>query len=139
MANLINLANKQQVYLERLKAGLEKDYDKVHEELLNRIRQVLTALDVDNLQDLTKKKLEKVLLDLKTVHNEIVKPQMQKLLDGGLQELSKFSTQLEIVGLTSTIANPPTLKALKAAEVFKVALDKPIQATGELLKPFMLD
>lgn len=136
MATPTDLANQQQVYLERLKAGYIKDWKSTHEELRQRIKQVLVALDVENLQELTRKELQKVLFGLRAAHLEVSGPAMLGF-QKQLPELAGYSAGLEVAGLTSLVPNPPRFNMPTAELAFKAALENPVQATGELLTTFI--
>lgn len=132
MATPIDLANRQQVYLERLKAGYIKGWQPVQRQLRDRIRQVLGALEIDNLQNLTRKELQKVLFGLRAAQLEVTAPAMSEFI-GQLPGLAEYAAGLEVAGLRSLVANPPRFNMPTAKLAFEAALQNPVQATGELL------
>ncbi len=121
MAKPIDLANRQQVYLERLKAGYVKEWRPVQESLRRRIKQVLTALDIDNLQDLKRKELQKVLFGLRAAHLEVSIPAMGEFLNNRLPELAAYASGLEISSLKQLAKVPFPPPAVNSA---MLAFDK---------------
>lgn len=138
MATPIDLANRQQVYLERLKAGFVKDWNPVQESLRRRIKQVLVSLDIETMQDLDRRELQRVLADLREAHVAVSAPAMTEFLRN-MPELANFAAGLEVAGLSSLVANPPRFNMPTAVQAYKAAVENPIQATGELLKTFVQD
>lgn len=132
MATPIDLAARQQVYLERLKSGYIKQWQPVQENLRNRVRQVLAALDVENLQELTRKELQKALFGLRAAQLEVTAPAMSEFL-GQMPGLAEYAAGLEVAGLASLVANPPRFNMPTAKLAYQAALENPVQATGELL------
>ena len=139
MATPIDIANRQQVYLERLKAGYVRDWKGTQDNLRRRVREVLAALDVEGLQELPRKELNKVLIQLREAQMFVTAPAMTEFLETKMPELAKMAVALEITGLTSTIKAPPRFNAPTAKLAFEAALQNPVQATGELLATFVKD
>lgn len=132
MASPIDLANRQQVYLERLKAGQVSNWNRVHGELRRRVRTVLAALEVSDLQDLTRKELEKALFGLRSAMMEVTAPAMDAFASE-LPGLADYAANLEITGLRSLVANPPRFNAPTAKLAYQAALESPVQASGEMV------
>jgi SPP1 gp7 family putative phage head morphogenesis protein len=132
MATPIDLAAQQQVYLERLKSGFMLGWRPVQAELRDRMRQVLAALNVTNLQELTRKELQKALFGLRAAHLEVSSPAMASFM-AQMPELAAYAAGLELTGLVSLVVNPPIFNAPTASLAYKAALENPVQATGQLL------
>lgn len=139
MATPIDLANRLQVYLERLKAGHVRDWQSVQGNLRNRTREVLAALEVEGLQELSRKQLQRVLIDLREAQMFVTAPAMTDFLATKLPDLAAFAASLEVTGLASAIVNPPIFNAPTARLAYEAALASPVQATGELLATFVND
>lgn len=141
MPNPRDVLSRHQVYLERLKTGYVKDYDQAIADAETAIREVLQALEVEKLSELSRKRLRQLLSDLRDAQAPIYQAQQQKLTDD-LQELSKSEALFEHQVIT-TIANAAAIKAAIKKPKPKVTWQdlqyKPIQATGELLEPFISD
>lgn len=132
MASPIDLATRQQVYLERLKAGFVGRWQPTQENLRRRIREVMGALEIDTMQDLTRRQLQRVLADLRNAHLSVTGPAMSEFL-AEMPGLAAFAAGLEISGLSSLVATPPRFNAPTARLAYQAALENPVQATGELL------
>lgn len=132
MANPIDLANRQQVYLERLKSGFVQQWQPVQENLRRRMREVLGALEADNLQDLDRKQLQAALIGLRDAHLEVTAAAMTEFV-AQMPALAGYAAALEFAGLSSLVANSPKFNAPTARLAYQAAVENPIQATGELL------
>lgn len=139
MATPIDLANRQQVYLERLKAGYDRDWKATQDNLRGRVRAVLSALEIDNMQDLDRKALQKVLIQLREAQMFVTAPAMTEFLDTKMPQLAQWAVGLEIIGLSLLVANPPRFNMPTAKLAFQAALENPVQATGQLLATFVKD
>ncbi len=132
----IDLATRQQVYLERLKSGLVRDYGTAQESLRRRVREVLTALETENLGTLTKKEISTLILKLREAQTGVTFAAMDAFLDQ-LPGLAQFAAGLELVQLGKMIFPTPRFNTPTAGLAFEAALRNPVQATGELLQPFI--
>lgn len=139
MATPIDIANRQQIYLERLKSGYVKRWDTTHASLRERVRIVLAALEIENLQELDRKELQKVLIGLRSAMVEVTAPAMDAFLEEQMPDLAKWAAGLEIAGLTSLVANPPRFNAPTAKLAYQAALENPVQATGEMMANMIRD
>jgi SPP1 gp7 family putative phage head morphogenesis protein len=120
------------VYLERLKAGYASGWQGTQRALRQRVKQVLDALDVDNLQELTRRELQRALIGLRSAMVEVTAPAMTEFL-AQMPGLAAYAAGLEIASLASVVANPPRFNAPTAAMAYQAALENPVQATGEML------
>lgn len=98
----VDIATRQQVYLERLKAGYVKDWQTVQASLRQRVRVVLAALDVESLSELNRKELQKVLIGLRSAQVEVTAPAMTAFLES-MPELAEYAARLEVAGLSSLV------------------------------------
>ena len=133
-----DIATRQQVYLERLKAGFERDWRRgVAPTLRESARAMLTALDVENMQDLSKAELNTMLARLSDAHVRIATEGMLEFSDN-LQPLAGFSSGLEVASLSELIVDTGILfNAPTAAIAYQYAITSPVQATGQLLDDFI--
>jgi SPP1 gp7 family putative phage head morphogenesis protein len=113
MATPIDLATRQQVYLERLKAGYVRNWRGVQASLRERVRAVLGALEADNLQDLDRRELQKALIKLRGAMVEVTAPAMTDFLRQ-MPGLAEYSARFEVANLR-TIASPFPLPAISSA------------------------
>lgn len=134
--NQIDIATRQQVYLERLKAGQVKNLAGTNISLRNRIRQLLAALDADNLQDISRARLNLLILEMRNAQTGIMLAEMDKLIDD-LPTIAGFSAGHEVGTLAANVIPAATFNAPTASLAYQAALQNPVQATGELLEPFM--
>lgn len=136
-----DVLSRHQVYLERLKTGYVKDYEQAIADAETAIREVLNAIEDQRLSDLSRKRLRQLLSDLRDAQAPIYAKQQKKLTDD-LEALSKSEGLFEH-GLITTIAEAATIKAVIKKPKPKVTWEdvkyQPIQATGELLEPFLTD
>lgn len=131
----VNAAVRAQVVLERLKAGHVRDWQSVQVELRTSYRQIMAALEVQTLQELNRRELNALLAELQAAHVRITAAGMAKFSEE-LAPLAEFAALLEVKELGKLAAglkfNAPTAKA-----AYNYALQTPINATGQLLKPFV--
>ena len=129
----IDVATRHQVYLERYKQGLIQNYEEVIRKLDKDISGLLSRVESDNLRDMTRKDYTQLLRDLRVLQLGVYTEHTNSLLEG-LEEFSGEEADFEVEAITSATANA---SVNAAAGVWKAALDEPIQATGELLDPFL--
>tara|TARA_R100000152_G_C6782307_1_gene219770 strand:- start:13368 stop:14471 length:1104 start_codon:yes stop_codon:yes gene_type:complete len=129
----IDVATRHQVYLERYKQGLIRNYEKVIEGLDKDISGLLNKLDGDTLRDITRKDYNALLRDLRTLQIGVYSDHTNSLLEN-LEEFSGEEADFEVQAITTATAEA---SVIAAAGVWKAALESPIQATGELLDPFV--
>jgi SPP1 gp7 family putative phage head morphogenesis protein len=137
--NLIDLATRQQVYLERLKAGHARDFVGVSVNMRENIRAVLSRLEVDTLDLLSVRELNTLLVELQAAHLAATAQHMGQFLKQ-LSDVASFAVALEITQAASLATGTlPQIRfnAPTAGAAYKRALRQPIQATGDLLKSFV--
>ena len=137
--SITDLATRQQVYLERLKAGLARDFAGLSRNLRSGIRSVLNSLEVENLNELNTRELNRLLVELREAHLGVTSAHMSDFLEE-LEEISSFSAGLEIsqaASLPTGSLAPIAFTAPAAGATFRRALRQPIQATGDVLASFI--
>lgn len=137
MATPIDLATRQQVYLERLKAGYDRSWLNVHTNLRRRTREVMQALEITDLRELDRKELQKALIQLREAQMFVTAPAMTEFLESNMADLAALAAAMEVTDLTALVVNPPKFNAPTARLAYEAALANPVQATGELLETFV--
>lgn len=132
---LTDIATRHQVFLERFKTSASTDFAKAFDVLNVATREVITALSVPNLGELSKAKLNKALAELRAVNLEILGDAQTDLFKN-LEELAGSEAGFEARTFAAIRANI-RLKHPKAKEAFADALAKPLSATGQLLDSFV--
>lgn len=137
-ARLIELATRHQVHLERLKAGLARDFVESLSKADSLIVRTLTALEVTTLSELTRRDLEATLTALTGSQGEIFNAALDEFLPK-LESLADYEVAFErkSLGDVLTATGRKRVKVPPAKRAFKEALTRPIQATGEKLEPFV--
>lgn len=129
-----DIVSRHQVYLERLKAGYTKDYEVAIRKSDKAIQEVLKALKVETLNELTRKDLKALLVALR----EAQAPYYVKAMDNIAANFALLATA-EAAFEVKLIQTVSQAQIRKAANAYANALRQPIQATGELLEPFLTD
>lgn len=137
---LADLAIQNQALLERLKAGLFKDYDTVFPKVEAAIASTMAGARVQNLNELAKGKLDKLLLDLRSAQVQLYAKANTDLLED-LERVGGFAIGNEADGLNS-LRGAAGLDDVdwtipKSSATWKAVTSRPIQATGDLMKPFI--
>lgn len=131
---ILNSEIRHQVYLERLKAYYVGNYSTVLKEIDKALRDVLGALSVESLSDLKEKEFRALLRRLRTQQSKLATGFTKQFLKD-LQKLAPIEVEFEIKAIQDAAA----VGSLTAAEGFAYAMNRPIQATGDLLEPFVKD
>lgn len=134
-----DVITRHQVYLERLKAGYVKDYDEAIREADQAILEILRALDLARLSEISRKGLKKLLSDLQEAQAGIYGKQADSLmanLSKAADSEALFEQKLIMdiaagAGITASVA--------VAKQSFKYAKLQPVQATGDMLEDFVAD
>lgn len=135
--HLLNEAAKNQVYLERLKAGLIRNIDPTLRSVDRGIREILSKLTVDQINQLSKKDLNDVLRQLAAKVGESYQEFTEQLLEE-LSDVSEDVMKREVGQLNAAMANA-TASGLASGVAWTAALDTPIAATGDMLESFIKD
>lgn len=126
---LEDIVARHQVYLERLKAGYVKDY----EGFVKRLAKDISRLLHDTGSVTTKKQLRGLLRSLRTMQLESYQAHTKKLWSD-LEELFTAELLFEKDALKAAVSG---VAVKKAADNWALALNNPIQATGDLLAPYL--
>jgi SPP1 gp7 family putative phage head morphogenesis protein len=131
----VDAATRAQVYLERLKAGLVRDWGSVQGDLREAIRGVMAQISHEEMRQMNRRELASLLVNLQEAHITTTAAGMA----GFLQELAPIAEFSALLELKELNALPGALKfnAPTAKDAFAAALREPIQATGQLLKSFV--
>lgn len=136
-----DVVSRHQVYLERLKTGYVNNFQSTARKIDKAIREVLTAIDEDGLDDLTAKELRALLGKLREAQLAIYQERNDEFTTQ-LEELAGNEADFEAELMTkmgvATVAGK-TIQKIGAAEAYSAALRNPIQATGDMLEPFIKD
>lgn len=130
---LVDVSVQYQVYLERLKAGEVKKLDPVLRRLDRTIRAALSTLTDDPSQ----RQIQQTLAAMRREATAIL-DQYSTAHVNSLQQLSRYATEFH--GDTLSLVWPsvaPALASPAAAAVWAATLAAPVQATGQLLEPFV--
>lgn len=120
--------------LERLKAGKSKDYLRAAKKFEADIIAAANKLGVETMDQLTKKELNLLISNL-TKLNKKYQSAIVKDLNKDLKKLAKDDAIFERDTINSFL--PKGIKATAADAAYSAALAAPINATGELLEPFI--
>lgn len=129
-----DIVTRHQVYLERLKAGYIKDYGVAIRGADKAIGEVLKALRVESLGELTRKQLKELLTALR----EAQAPYYAKAMENLTPNFIALAAA-EVVFEEKLVSTLSQAKLRSVANAYAAALRQPISATGELLEPFLTD
>lgn len=135
-----DVLSRHQVYLERLKTGYVRDYEKAIKDADQAIQEVIKALNISRMSELSRSGLKQLLSDLKEAQAGIYAKQGDKLMKD-LMKLSENEAlfEREVVGDIAEVAGLRKSVIKKAKDAWKFLVTKPIQATGDLLESFVAD
>ena len=133
LSELENLALIQQVMLERLKSGYVKNFDEQFVALESGFRNLITKYKFDKFSEISRVELNRLLVRMKKVHNEIFGEGLQKFLVE-MPDLAETVSTMSASALATSIISTAVQVPLASA-AYQAALMKPIEATGQ----FMLD
>lgn len=134
---LSNIAIRYQVLLERLKAGEVREFVKVFAQIDKATARILTELAVENLGQLTKKALTKVLSDLQKANVELIDEATADLFDK-LESISGHAAVFEVATVKAVVKGVK-LATPTMAEAYAAAKAQPLSATGQMLDSFVSD
>lgn len=135
-----DVVSRHQVLLERLKTGYVKDYDNALLEVDKAIVEIIKKLNVERISEVSRVGLKKMMKELQEAQAKIYAKQTEKLFDD-LMDLSSSEAAFE-KKLITEVALGAGISAgaiKKSKDVWKFLKDKPLQATGDLLEPFIKD
>lgn len=131
---LRDLAIRQQVLLERFKAGRVRGVMEALDKTYGATAGVLNALDKE-VSELTRKELQAVLSEMSAATTKVFQTATERLTDR-FGEFADFQAELE--GKALEVVGPSLrIKYPKAGVAYAEALAQPISATGQLLPDFI--
>lgn len=131
---LAAIATRHQVFLERYKAGKIGDLVSVFAQIDKLTREIITTRVDSNMSELSKRKLDAMLVELQTANAEALEKGKAKLFED-LETLAAYEAGFELRTLQALVG--AKVKEGKAAAAFAFAKRQPIGATGELLESFV--
>ncbi len=135
---LITAATRHQVFLERLKSGHVKDFLARLNGLNRANTDILAALSVDSIDELTQKQLNGLLVEITKQNSKLITDAIDDFTPK-LEKIAAYETGWEARAIQASIAGDLTLAVPDAAKAYKAALKQPLSATGQRLPEFMGD
>lgn len=133
--HLTDIATRHQVLLERLKTQEAGDFAAVFDKLNKATREVLSALGVEQISDVSKTQLNATLSELRATNIEFLNTAQDDLFKK-LEQLAGYEAGFEARSFQSVAASV-RLKVPQAKDAFEDALARPLSANGQLLDPFV--
>lgn len=128
-----DILTRHQVYLERLKAGEVRKLDPALRSLDRAVRAALERLG----DGASRTALNRTLSSLRSENSRILARYTNEVL-AGLRQLSGYATSFHAATLrTVWPANAPPMSTPAASATWAGTLAQPVQATGDLLEPFV--
>jgi len=131
-----NLATRNQVYLERLKSGVVAELAPHLVTLQKAITALLADYDVQRLNDLRPAEFRKLLNELDAAAGVHLRAYADGL-DENMQALSAWAVEANTAILAAIVVSDVKLRVTTATKAYRFAREFPIQATGQLLAPFI--
>lgn len=134
---LVDIAARHQVYIERLKAGEIKKTDALFRRLDKDIQTVLLKLRVSDLSSLTRVEGAALVEDIKNKHVEAYTEHLDKLVKV-LREFAEFEREFELEALnevTTDEVEPDDGDFLMG--LWKYIQERPMSATGKVLSAYL--
>lgn len=132
---LVNIAVRNQVLLERLKAGQVKDIAAAIAAAEAELVKVIKGLDVNLVGELSYKQFNSLLTQLREAETSMMEPEADRF-GAAMEDLADMEAEQEARSIGRLLANK-ALSIPDAGDAYKAALKNPISATGELLQPFV--
>jgi len=135
---LHDIAVQYQVYLERVKQGEVNKFSKALVELDRKLRAVISAQGSGKLSGISQKDFEKLVSAAKKATGDTTGTFAGTLMQD-LQHIATYAAKFEADSLSAGLVAQTAVRVAKAsaANAWKLAQKTPIQATGELLQPFV--
>jgi SPP1 gp7 family putative phage head morphogenesis protein len=134
---LTEIATRHQVFLERLKTKEADGFAAVFDALNKATRKAISALNVANLNEVTRRELNAVLSSLRE-ENQAYLDKAQEDLFSNLEKLAGYEAGFEARSFGVIFASR-RLKVPEAADAFAHALARPLSVDGSMLKAFVSD
>ena len=129
-----DVVSRHQVYLERVKSGFVETFQVSARRVDKAIREVMSTIDDESMDALTLKELRSLLGKLRERQLAIYTDRLSTFTEQ-LQELAGEESLFEKKLLVEMTVAAPV--AVSGAAAYSAALKAPIQATGDLLEPFL--
>lgn len=129
----VDIASRHQVYLERLKAGYINNYEREIRKIDRAIRGLIQELKVESMNELTRKQFSELLREMRETQLVVYQNHTGKLID----DLSQLATAEAAFELQAFRRVARGRQFREAANAWSMAINNPIQATGEMLDPFV--
>jgi SPP1 gp7 family putative phage head morphogenesis protein len=126
---------RHQVYLERFKSKLNKDFRGRLKEFERELTVILTSVDNDQMTQMTPRERSRVMKKLRLAQGNIYNKAEASLI-AELKMLSDAEAEFETDAILQATSGIGTRKIAKS---WGAAIKNPIQATGELLESFIKD
>lgn len=133
--HLTDIATRHQVFLEGLKTSEATDFAAVFDKISKATRAVISDLSVTTLDELTKRQLSDVLVELRQKNLEYL-AKAQDDLFANLLTLAGYEAGFE-ARTFGAIAASVRLKVPQAKDAYADALARPLSVNGQLLQPFV--
>lgn len=131
---LLDVIIRHAVYLERLKAGEVRRFDPALRELDKTVRELLNNEDASP----SFRRVNQVLGELVKRGNASNAHYLREL-KSSLKDITEYSAEFHAatLKLAGPLAQARALMGVEGAAAWRAALQNPLQATGQLLEPFM--
>lgn len=133
---LITIATRHQVHLERLKASEVKKLQVVVNKAATAVVSAIREVDVTYISDMTVRNLRSLLIDIKGIQSVYLKQAIESHV-ASYEDLTAYEQVFEIKSLDKVLKAGTALTVPDAKKALAKALRKPLSATGTLLEPFL--
>jgi SPP1 gp7 family putative phage head morphogenesis protein len=133
MSDLRTLALRFQVYVERFKTGQANEFNRTLQDLLNEVEAVLAEGEVS---EMSRRELEGFLRTMRGEQSATIHDSLDDLIDT-MREFGLYSHEVEIDSLVVVTSIPKLKKKATANQIWKMAEERPLSSTGELLEPWL--
>ena len=135
--DLVDIATRHQVYLEGLKSSISNDVQENLAGLGKAVTDIVAALEVTNMSELTRAGLSTLLSEVRAVQADMMLKTLTDLA-AKLEEVGGYEAGFEATTLKRSIKGLK-VRAVSASKAYKAAQAEPLSATGELLDGFLED
>ena len=134
---LVQIETRHQVLLERLKSGFYKPFNKKLNEVEKATRDALLLLNVDKISELSKREMNLLVADLRTISMDLLDGQIGDFIED-IKGLATEEALFEVKAIESVAKNVQVTLPADGLP-FTFANNLPIRATGTLPKKFFRD
>lgn len=133
---LVDIATRHQVYLERYKAGLIKATDPLFVRLNKDLLALLAKLGGQELSTLSLIEKAKLIEDIRKGHVEAYQEHLNRIVIH-MRELADFEREFELEALNEVTEDTVTPKADDENAMWAAVIARPMSATGALLATWL--